>query len=98
MTGIARIGDTGHGICPKHRRPRAYTTVFVSGAVTVMVDGIPTTTIGTIGVSSCGHSTIAITGSPDVLAEGSPVHRIGDMGMNYGPYTVTTGSSTVFAD
>jgi uncharacterized Zn-binding protein involved in type VI secretion len=98
MPAMARLGDIGIGICPCHNPPQVYVTTFITGAPTVNNDGPNTCIITTLGASSCGHVTTALTGSPTVKACGQPVHRIGDMGMNCGPYNVVTGSSKQFAD
>ena len=98
MTSVATVGCIGVGTCPKHKKPRPYVTTFISGANTVLVNGQPVAVAGvTMGVSSCGHPTIAITGAPTHFAEGAPLHRVGDMGQNFGPYIVTTGSPNVFS-
>lgn len=91
----SRIGDIGHGICPAHHHPESYLTIFVSGATTVKTNGSTSAVVGTVGVSTCGHTTIALTGSSTVRSEGSEMHRVGDIGMNYGMYTTLTGSSNV---
>lgn len=98
MSGIARVGDVGVGVCYWHDEPQYYTTTFVSGAGTVMDNNLVSCVIGTIGHSTCGHNTIALSGSPDVFAENSAVHRIGDVGQNGGPYTVVSGSPDVLAN
>lgn len=92
----SRVGDLGAGTCPHHTPvPLAYTTVFASGASTVMVNGQPATYISTIGISSCGHVTMATTGSTLAIVNGQGDHRIGDSGTNYGPYVVISGSPNV---
>lgn len=98
MPGVSRVGDIGVGICPCHITPVPYTTVFSTGANSVMTNNLATCIIGTIGIASCGHPTVAITGSPDTFAEGVGHHRIGDMGMNCGPYTVVSGSPDVITN
>lgn len=98
MSGMARIGDVGVGVCYWHDSPQTYTTTFVSGSPTVTVNNIPGCYIGTVGVASCGHATIALSGSHDVSSENIGVHRIGDAGQNGGPYIVVSGSQDVTAN
>lgn len=100
MPSVMRIGDMGAGICnsPDHDNPEPYITVFVSGADTVSADNLGMCFVGTIGVASCGHPTIALTGSPTVTGENIAIHRTGDTGANYGPYTALEGSPDVTAD
>lgn len=92
----SRIGDIGLGVCPHHTHPESYTTVFVSGADSVLVNDSPCAIVGTIGISTCGHMTVALTGSTTVTSENQANHRIGDIGINYGLYTTVTGSNDVF--
>ena len=98
MSGIARVGDIGVGVCYWHKDPVPYTTVFITGAPTTMSNDIANAIIGTVGSASCGHGTVAISGSPDVTFEGIGAHRIGDMGQNGGPYTVVSGSPDVISN
>lgn len=95
MAFQSRVGDIGVGVCPCHDSPVTYTTVFVSGASSVITNNKISTIIGTIGISSCGHPTIALTGSGTVIKENKGSHRIGDTGANCGPYVVVTGSPDV---
>lgn len=92
----SRLGDVGHGVCPAHKHPESYMTVFVTGADTVKTNDITSAIIGTVGVSTCGHMTVALTGSNTVRAQNEPMHRVEDVGMNYGMYTTLTGSSDTF--
>ncbi len=98
MAGVSAIGFIGVGVCPCHKSPQQYTTIFVTGTTTVSTNGSATATIGSTGVASCGHPTVALTGAGTVLAAGSGVHRIGDTGANCGSYTVLTGSGNVIAE
>ncbi len=96
---VTRISvDIGIGTCPCHDSPVGYTTLFVTGAPHTTVEGHPAGVVGTVGVSSCGHSTIALTGSSISDSDNAPLHRIGDTGSNCGPYTVVTGSPVVESD
>lgn len=97
---VARIGDQGQGICYAHSSPRPFTTTFVSGDETVNLNEKQMCTIGTLGVTSCGHRTMATTGSSTVFGtDGKAVHRVGDTGIviEGGTYVVVSGSSDVFA-
>lgn len=96
---IARVGDVGVGVCPGHPTPLIYTTTFDAGSDTTKIDGQEACTIGSTGVSTCGHPTVALTGSPAVCsADGKAFHRVGDTGQNLGTYTVTVGSPNVSSD
>jgi len=95
MTMQARIGDLGQGICPCHDSPVSYITTFVTGSNSVTTNGLVSTIIGTIGMSSCGHPTVALTGSSTVFKETKASHRLGDTGANCGPYVTITASPDV---
>lgn len=96
MPAATYITCYGIGSCPSHSGSVNYTTVFSSNPIdTVTTNTQGKCVVGTIGISTCGHPTIAMTGSGTVTAGTKPVHRIGDMGENAGPYTVTTGSGDV---
>lgn len=91
----SRIGDQGVGICPAHIVPIPVTITLIEGAITVMDGGVPVTTIGMIGVCSCGHQSTAIQASTTVLAENKGKHRLGDQGITAGgTYTMIQGSPT----
>lgn len=92
---VAKIGDTGIGTCPKHKSPKIYNVTFISGAGTVNANGVPIANLTTVGIATCGHPTVVISVSGTVNAEGTGVHRVGDSGMNYGTYTVVSGSGNV---
>lgn len=98
MPQVTRLNDTGLGTCPDHTSDEDYTTRFISGAVTVFTNNIPTVIINSVGESTCGHPTHAVTGSPNVFVENVPVHRVNDVGTNPGPYNAVTGSPDVFAN
>ena len=95
--GHCRVGDIGVGVCPCHVVPVGYVTVFVTGCHNVNVDGRTECIISTIGVASCGHPTIALTGSGNTVSCKQGVHRIGDMGVNCGPYVAVSGSGNTVA-
>jgi uncharacterized Zn-binding protein involved in type VI secretion len=95
MVAIARVGDVGIGICPKHKSPKIYNVTFISGASTVNANGVPVCNMTTTGIATCGHPTTTISVSGTVYAEGTGVHRLGDSGMNYGSYTVIAASPNV---
>jgi len=92
MPAHSRVGDSGIGICPCHIVPVPYITIFATGASSVKTNGKTTTHITSVGIATCGHPTVALTGSSTVFAENQKVHRIGDTGVNCGPYTSITGS------
>jgi len=96
--GVARVGDTGIGVCPNHGSPQIYTTTFTTGAATITADGKAICTVGSFGNSTCGHQTTAMTGSGINKIGGAPIHRVGDTGQNYGQYRVNTGSPVVTSE
>lgn len=98
MPAQARIGDIGIGVCPCHKSPVGYITVFATGASSVQANNLTSCIISTVGIASCGHPTVALTGSPDVYHENMSAHRVGDMGANCGPYVVVTGSPDVIVN
>jgi hypothetical protein len=98
MPAVTRIGDLGVGVCPHHSHPQNYTTIFASGATDVTSGGAANCFVGSAGVASCGHPTIALTGAADVTADGLGVHRVGDMGANYGAYIAISGALDVTSD
>lgn len=85
----------GMGVCPNHSSPKPYITTFSTGAPFSNADGKAICVVGTIGVCSCGHPTVALLGSVLSTATGKGLHRVGDTGVNFGPYTAVTGSSFV---
>lgn len=95
MTLQSRVGDIGIGVCPCHTSPVTYTTVFSTGAASVITNGPISAIVSSVGISSCGHPTIALSGSRTVIKEGKSSHRIGDTGANCGPYVSVSGSENV---
>lgn len=95
MLGICKTADIGVGVCPAHKHPRPYVTIMTVGAASVRINSLPTATLLTIGISTCGHPTVAITCSPNVKAQSLGVHRLLDIGCNFGPYVMTTSSQNV---
>ncbi len=89
---VSRIGDIGIGICPNHPIPLQYVTTFITGLFDATADDLEIVHVGTIGNSTCGHPTVALTGSLIATGDDTPIHRIGDTGVNFGPYTSVTGS------
>jgi len=98
MPAVCRIGDTGVGRCPHHLVPQNYVTVFSTGATDVTSNDSANCIIGTVGISTCGHPTVAITGSENSTADGQGLHRVDDVGANYGPYVAITGSDNVTSE
>jgi len=94
-TPHAKLGSIGNGFCPCHPPfpPVFYTTTIIQGQPTYLTNGMPTAIIGSIGISSCGHSTVAITGSSTHLSTGLGIHRLGDTGANCGNYSIVAGVS-----
>lgn len=94
---VGTIQQIGYGTCPCHLGPRFYATVIASGAINVNTNSLSNAIIGSVGISSCGHSTVALTGSSTVNANSLGLHRIGDIGTNCGSYYLATGSINVNA-
>lgn len=96
IRGLGRTFDTGIGICPCHEHPVTYVTVMTPGpANNVFTNSRPTSTMLTIGLSSCGHPTIAVSCSNNVKAKNFGVHRFADTGINCGPYVLVSASNNV---
>lgn len=95
---VARVGDTGSGICTLHgQTPVAYTVTFTTGSPIGTADGSAICVVGSQGIATCGHTTTALTGSPTCTLGGFAVHRVGDTGTTGGgSYTVITGSPNCF--
>lgn len=89
---VSRVGDVGVGTCPNHPTPVQYVTTFVTGLFTGTANDQEIAYVGTVGNSTCGHPTIALSGSTIANGEDSPIHRVGDVGANFGPYTSMSGS------
>lgn len=98
MAQSSKIGDIGVGVCAAHETPIAFVTVFTSGSPNVLTNGSPSSIIGTIGISTCGHPTVAILGSATVFANVLGLHRVGDIGtITGGVYVDITGSPNVLS-
>ena len=99
MPANCTTGDIGIGVCPCHLLiPIPYTTIFTTGAATVLINGKQASILGTIGIASCGHPTIALTGTSLSVATGVSMHRLGDIGNNCGTYIANTGSANVVSN
>lgn len=99
MIPVCRVSDMGIGICLAHGIPVPITVTLITGALTVIAEGLPVATVGSMGVCSCGHMSVALLGASTVLAApGQGVHRIGDTGLPPGgTYNMLTGAATVFS-
>jgi hypothetical protein len=100
---VARVGDTGVGVCYAHDTPTDFVVTFTTGDPLMKADGMAVCTVGTIGTTSCGHHTIALVGSTLCKGtNGEGLHRVGDTGVviedNSGVYVVTNGSGITKAD
>lgn len=89
------IGNLGIGICYNHDHPQVYITTIISGALDVYSEGLQNAIVTSMGCATCGHPTIAITGSGSVSHNELPSHRIGDLGINGGPYYMITGVESI---
>lgn len=101
MPQIAKLGDTGIGICPapEHIIPLPFTATIISGAATVLTNGIPSANAFSVSTCTCGHTAIAMSFSSNVLLNGGGAHRMGDTGINSagGIYTIISASANVIA-
>jgi hypothetical protein len=96
--GVTKVGDIGVGVCSCHLSPVNFTATLITGAGSVLTNGMPTGIVGAIAISSCGHPVTIIVGSGTVVSTSSPTHRVGDVGVNCGGISTTiTGSGTVTA-
>ncbi len=95
MPGIARIGDIVIGTCPCHDSPRSYVGVIATGAPTVLVEGRPAATIGSVAVGC--HPAIVCTGNATVLSGGRPTATIGGIAVGCPTGVIVTGAGTVIA-
>jgi len=95
MPPTARISDLGVGVCCCHKSCIGMVGVLVTGAGTVIAEGMPTSRIGDVMLGFCGHVGIMVTGSSTVIAEGSNVCRIGDLFVGCFIGNVVTGAGTV---
>lgn len=98
----ARIGDPCSGICYSHPNPVPWTGIVISGAATVLVNGMPSSIVTSIVAGSCGHTFTVISGSPTVFAMGMPKGRavidlIGP-GSGTGTGQIILGSPNVFTN
>lgn len=100
MPSVARLGDTGMGICPGHPIPVPFTSVIVSGSPNVLANGSFVANMSSVSVCSCGHSAVVTMGSPTVLANAQSVHRLGDTGLTGGggTYVQVQGAPTVLSN
>lgn len=100
--GVCRLGDTGIGGCLHSSHaptlPFPYTTIFSVGIPNVLINAMPVITLGSVGISSCGHPTVALLASTTVMANNIGVHRMVDTGANFGPYIVSLASQNVIAN
>jgi len=97
MSQTARVGDISVGTCSAHTSTRSVVVTWISGAPTVITNGLPAVTSVGVGISSCGHTASVISFSSTVTAESAGIHRVGDSGEVPGGVTTTiTGSDNVF--
>ena len=92
------VTSVGIGVCGAHKNPKVVSVTWPAGEPTVLSEGAPTLTLGTVGVCSCGHPATALTSSATVFEGGVPSHRVGDVGLTgAGTYSILTGAFTVFS-
>ncbi|MCC5811321.1 MAG: hypothetical protein JJU06_13205 [Ectothiorhodospiraceae bacterium] len=98
MMQVGRVGDIGLGSCSAHDSTKSITVTIVTGAQTVLTNGLQTATLVSVGLGSCGHAATVATVSATVRAEALGVHRRGDIGiLPGGTYTLITGSPNTVA-
>lgn len=100
MIPVCRVGDTGMGQCPLHLPlpPIPYNTVIMSGSPVALTQTLPIATIGSPGISTCGHPTVSMMGSTISTSTALGLHRLGDTGLGGGPYVMTIGSTVLFSN
>lgn len=101
MGNIARIGDSGIGVCVAHDTPISPASgTIVSGAATVFTNGSNVSRIGDTLVTDHdnGHTGDIIEGSPTVFAEGLNIARLGDSFSGVFSGTIVEGAPTVFSN
>jgi uncharacterized Zn-binding protein involved in type VI secretion len=78
VRGVARVGDRTFGTCFSHPVPIPIGGTIVSGAPTVIAEGLGVARLGDTVITDCGHNGTIITGSPTVISAGAGSARLGD--------------------
>lgn len=82
MINVAKVGDTGIGVCSVGAKccPHTYTFTIITGSDSVLVNGQPAAHIGSATSTTCPHCPTGtiITGNGTVLTELSPISRVSD--------------------
>jgi len=91
----ARIGDIGIGTCCCHKHCRSTMGQLITGSPNVRAAKSPTSRLGDIMLSSCGHIGIMVTASAKVRANKIPTCRLGDSFTGCFNGVVVTGAPNV---
>ncbi len=100
MTGVARMGDIGMGVCPGHPGPpRPFTNIIIMAGSTVLADGSLVANLNCLSSCTCNHMAVPTLVSTVTVSEGSGVHRLGDIGLTAGggTYVMTSAGTTVIS-
>ena len=74
--GVARLGDSTHGMCKIHKKKFKGTIISASPDTTCNGRGVAR--LGDTVLSDCGHKGTIISASPDTTCNGRGVARLGD--------------------
>ena len=70
---------------------------LITGASTVVYEGMSVSRISDIVLGGCGHTGIMVTGSSTVIVEGIGSSRIGDMFVGCFSGSLVTGASSIMS-
>lgn len=90
-----RVGDLCIGTCTSHPIPIPFTAVYVQCSANVM-NATGRAIVGSLAISSCGHTFVAIQGAGTVIINGQGAHRLGDQVTGSGSGVAVMGSTNVF--
>lgn len=99
MPNDSRISDIGVGICCCHC-PACCIGMsghLITGASTVIYEGMPTSRLTDIVLGFCGHTGTMVTSSTTVIVEGLGTVRIGDNFEGCFTGVLVTGASTIIS-
>ena len=95
---VARVGDTGTGVCTQHDTPQVVTVTFTTGSPNHFCDGLAVVRVGDYGIASCGHQAQAVTGSSILFLDGLAAHIEGSTGIIIGGGNYTCNTTTADMD
>ena len=95
MSGIARTGDIGVGVCTSHIVPIPMVGTLLGTCGTVTTNGIPSGLVGDLVIGGCGHIGVVVSGTSVVKMTGRPAAMIGSAFVGAFSGTIVGGSGTV---